>query len=156
MNWLRRHFIKNKKVQQIILISHLLYAIMQMYILFLIRPKLLICQSSKTSNKATKSLTHQKKTMMTSKTSTRMKKTISKKNLNPNHCHKFSLRANTNVLTTKETVLLSFMIGHVEAPCCKIFYPCKLCHDEKYQYKKGCQMERMEFEKVQNVKCLEC
>lgn len=21
----------------------------------------------------------------------------------------------------------------VEAPCCKIFYSCKLCHDEKYQ-----------------------
>lgn len=34
-------------------------------------------------------------------------------------------------------------IGHIEAPCCRIYYSCKLCHDELFQFKKGCQTERM-------------
>jgi RING finger and CHY zinc finger domain-containing protein 1 len=47
-------------------------------------------------------------------------------------------------------------LGHVEAPCCRLFYSCKLCHDEKFEYKTGCQVERMEFDKVERVRCLKC
>ena len=46
----------------------------------------------------------------------------------------------------------------VQAPCCLIFYPCKLCHDELYKGHKAqwCKTERMEFDKIPQVKCLQC
>lgn len=44
----------------------------------------------------------------------------------------------------------------MEAPCCRVYYPCKLCHDDLFQFKKGCQTERMRFELVENIQCLNC
>jgi RING finger/CHY zinc finger protein 1 len=63
-----------------------------------------------------------------------------------------------SALTIKEIVFCSFDAGHVQAACCSIFYPCKICHDELYKGPKAnwCHTERMEFEKVPQVKCLAC
>lgn len=46
----------------------------------------------------------------------------------------------------------------VQAPCCNLFYPCKLCHDELYKGPKAewCKVERMQFDKVPQLKCLNC
>ena len=46
----------------------------------------------------------------------------------------------------------------VQAPCCELFYSCKLCHDEQYKGPKapGCKVERMAFDKVAMLKCLKC
>lgn len=42
------------------------------------------------------------------------------------------------------------------SPCCDKYYTCRLCHDDAYQYNKGCQEERMDRHKVSKVKCLQC
>ena len=42
------------------------------------------------------------------------------------------------------------------APCCNIYYTCRLCHDDNYEYKKGCQVTRMDRYNVKQIKCLNC
>ena len=44
------------------------------------------------------------------------------------------------------------------APCCKIWYPCRLCHNDQYKGPKagGCQIEVMDRRAVSKIKCLIC
>lgn len=42
------------------------------------------------------------------------------------------------------------------APCCDKYYTCRLCHDEAFEYNKGCQVERMDRHAVKQIKCLLC
>jgi len=46
----------------------------------------------------------------------------------------------------------------IEAPCCKIWYPCRLCHNDQYRGPKapGCQVETMERRAVEKIRCLLC
>ena len=44
------------------------------------------------------------------------------------------------------------------APCCNIWYACRLCHNELYQGPKGnvCTVETLDRYAISRVKCLKC
>ncbi|EAS02276.2 RING finger and CHY zinc finger protein (macronuclear) [Tetrahymena thermophila SB210] len=43
------------------------------------------------------------------------------------------------------------------APCCNIWYPCRLCHNEKYSGPKGiCSVETLDRYSITRIKCLNC
>ena len=44
----------------------------------------------------------------------------------------------------------------IKAPCCNIYYSCRLCHDENYEFKKGCQVTRMDRYNVKQIRCKNC
>jgi len=46
----------------------------------------------------------------------------------------------------------------IQAPCCKLWYPCRLCHNEEYKGVKapGCKVETMDRHAVDTIRCLLC
>ncbi|CAD8177397.1 unnamed protein product [Paramecium pentaurelia] len=45
-----------------------------------------------------------------------------------------------------------------KAPCCQIYYPCRLCHDQNYKGPKsdGCKVETMDRYNVKEIRCRTC
>ncbi|CAD8172407.1 unnamed protein product [Paramecium octaurelia] len=45
-----------------------------------------------------------------------------------------------------------------KAPCCQIYYPCRLCHDQNYKGPKseGCKVETMDRYNVKEIRCRKC
>ncbi|CAD8084671.1 unnamed protein product [Paramecium sonneborni] len=45
-----------------------------------------------------------------------------------------------------------------KAPCCQIYYPCRLCHDQQYKGPKsdGCKVETMDRFNVIEIRCRKC
>ncbi|KRX06883.1 hypothetical protein PPERSA_11528 [Pseudocohnilembus persalinus] len=45
----------------------------------------------------------------------------------------------------------------IQAPCCKKWYGCRLCHDEQYTgFKEQCLVERMDRTQISTIECLMC